>query len=263
MKHIKVILLLITLILISSNSSAENFKKKFKELGEKKDAVKQIALLRKWEKTSPNDAELFVAYFNYYIQKSMNDMISLDRVQKGEHSFAFEDSTGQVAGYLNNHTEYEPKNLQKAFDYIDKGIKAYPDRLDMRFGKIYMLGKIPDYRKFTDEIIRTIDYSSTNKNVWQWTDNKPQETPKEFMLASIQDYVLQLYHTNDDALLDNMIQISEAILKYYPEHIESLSNVSVAYLLKKNYDKGLEPLLRAEKIAPTDYIVLNNIAQAY
>jgi tetratricopeptide (TPR) repeat protein len=33
--------------------------------------------------------------------------------------------------------------------------------------------------------------------------------------------------------------------------------------LSGEYDKGLEPLLKAESINPEDYIVLSNIAQGY
>jgi len=83
------------------------------------------------------------------------------------------------------------------------------------------------------------------------------------MLSAVQDYVLQLYNTENDALLDNMKRIAETVLKYYPNHIESLSNLSIVYLLKKEYDKALEPLLKAEKLDNKDYIVLSNIAQAY
>jgi tetratricopeptide (TPR) repeat protein len=60
-----------------------------------------------------------------------------------------------------------------------------------------------------------------------------------------------------------MKQIAEAALKYYPDHVESLSNLSIVYLIKKDYDKSLEALLKAEKLSPADYIVLSNIAQAY
>jgi tetratricopeptide (TPR) repeat protein len=60
-----------------------------------------------------------------------------------------------------------------------------------------------------------------------------------------------------------MREISEQILKYYPNHVESLSNISVSYLLTGEYEKALIPLLKAEKIDPKDAIVLSNIAQAY
>ncbi len=34
-------------------------------------------------------------------------------------------------------------------------------------------------------------------------------------------------------------------------------------MLQKQYDKALEPLLKAEKLNPKDFIILSNIAQAY
>lgn len=60
-----------------------------------------------------------------------------------------------------------------------------------------------------------------------------------------------------------MKQIAETILKYYTEHIESLSNLSIVFMLQRNYDKALDQLFKAQKINPKDYIVLSNIAQAY
>ena len=35
------------------------------------------------------------------------------------------------------------------------------------------------------------------------------------------------------------------------------------YMIQKEYGKALEPLLKAEKINPRDFVVLSNIAQAY
>jgi tetratricopeptide (TPR) repeat protein len=126
-----------------------------------------------------------------------------------------------------------------------------------------MFGQIEDYEKFTTEIINTVDYSATNKNKWTWTDSKPVDNPKDYFLSSLQDYQVQLYNTKNDDLLDNMKRIAETVLKYYPDHIESLSNLSIVFMLQKQYDKALEPLLKAEKINSKDYIVLSNIAQAY
>ena len=94
------------------------------------------------------------------------------------------------------------------------------------------------------------------------TTKKYDGGEKEFLL-DIQTYQLQLYNTENDNLLKNMREIANTVLKFYPNHIESLSNLSITYLLTGEYDKGIEPLLRAEKINPKDYIVLSNIAQGY
>jgi tetratricopeptide (TPR) repeat protein len=258
--------LIFGLTLIFNQTTGQTFKKQFNELFSKKDTVGQIQLLEKWEKTDVNDPELFVAYFNYYVIKSKNVIITLGQNPKGKDVLQIMDqdtTKKEPVGFIYGDTYYNPELLSKGFDWINKGIEKHPNRLDMRFGKIYMFGKIEDYENFTKEIIKTIEYSSINKNSWTWADSKPLDDPKDFLLGSIQDYQIQLYNTENDSLLDNMKRIAETVLKFYPDHIESLSNISVVYMLQNQYDKALEQLLKAEKLNPKDYIVLSNIAQAY
>ena len=187
----------------------------------------------------------------------------MDATSNNAESLQLTDSSGTTAGFINSEIKINEDDLQKGFEYIDKGINKFPDRLDMRFGKIYALGQFGVYDDFTSEIIKTIEHSNNNKNKWRWSENDPREDGKEMMLESIQDYVMQLYETNDDALLENMKQISETVLMYYPNHVQSLSNISVVHVIRNGIDAGLSALLKAEKVAPTDHIVLGNIAQAY
>lgn len=264
--NIHLAFLLFGLTILVNQVNGQTFKQQFNDLVSKKDTAGQKQLLEKWELTDNNDPELFVAYFNYYVVKSKKEIITLGQNPKGKDVLQImdQDTTNkEPVAFMYAETSYEPTSLSKGFAWITEGIKKHPDRLDMRFGKIYMLGQLEDYEKFTTEIIQTIDYSSENKNKWTWADSKPVKDPREFMLRAIQDYQLQLYNTENDNLLDNMRRIAEAVLKYYPDHVESLSNISIVFLLQKQYDKALEPLLKAEKINPKDYIVLSNIAHTY
>lgn len=264
LKHKTVLIFGLTFLI--SSAFGQNNKQLFNDLVSKQDTLGQKDLLEKWGKSNVNDPELFIAYFNHYVSKSKKDIITLGQNPKGQDVLKImnQDTTKkEPIGFIYGDTYYNPNLLSKGFDWINKGIEKYPNRLDMRFGKIYMFGQIEDYENFTKEIIKTIDYSSINNNKWTWADNKPYEQTSKYFLGDIQNYVLQLYNTENDALLDNMKQIAETVLKHYPDHIESLSNLSIVYLLKKEYDKALDPLLRAEKLAPKDFIVLSNIAQAY
>lgn len=254
------------LTLLFNQAAGQTFKQQFHDLVSKKDTSGQQLLLEKWEKAESNDPDLYVAYFNYFVKKSKKEIIALGQNPKGNDGYqivAKDSSENEPVAYMYGDTYYDPGLLKKGFGYIDKGIEKHPNRLDMRFGKIYMLGQTEDYEKFTAEIIKTIDHSALNKNEWTWADNKPLDDPRDFMLGSIQGYQVQLYNTENDDLLDNMKRIAEAVLKHYPDHIESLSNLSIIFMLKKEYDKALEPLLKAERIDPEDYVVLSNIAQAY
>ncbi len=247
------------------NSPAQNFREQFSSLMKnRKDSLAQQKMLDSWKSANPEDPELYVAYYNYYVIHSKTEMLSLQERPVGKESLSVNspDSKAPVA-YINEGTFYNREMINKGFAYIDTGITKYPSRLDMRFGKIYMLAEIKDYENLTRETIKTIDYSNTIKNKWTWTNNDSVENPEKFMLGNIQHYVIALYNTEDDALAENIKDISEAVLKYYTGHVESLSNLSLAYMLKKDFDKALAPLLKAEKIAPADYIVLSNIAHCY
>lgn len=262
----KICILIVFSFFFTANSSAQDFKEKFERYYSKEDTLEQRKLLEEWQRSNANDPELCAAWFNYYFQKSKSSKIILGNDPKGDDVLEIKsmDSTKQEPlAFLYENTAYDPEYLEKAYAIIDKGIKNFPLRLDFRFGKIYLLGEVKAYEKFTTEIIKTINYSNQIQNKWTWSENKPVEELEKFMLDGIQGYQLTLYNTENDSLLDNMERIANAILKFYPQHVESLSNLAIVYLLKKDYDKALTVLLRAEKINPEDAIVLNNIAHAY
>jgi len=241
----------------------QDYKTNFDKYCQEGDTSKQIEILKKWESEDPNNPELFTSYFNYYFLKSRQEALAISTQEPTGDGFSLQDSTGKTVGYIGSEIHYEAQAFNKGIDKLNQGIKRYPDRLDMRFGKIYALGQNQDWSKFTDEILRTVQYSQQNHNQWTWTNNEKMEDGKDFLLSSLQDYQLTLYNTGNDTLLTNMRSIAQEILKHYPNHVESLSNISITYLLTGEYDKGIEHLLKAEKIAPTDAIVLGNIAQGY
>ncbi len=250
-------------ILISQIGFSQDFQSEFQKYCQTNDTINQLNVLTEWNSANPKDAELFTSYFNYYFMKSRQEVLTLSTDEPNGEGLVLKDSLNQTAGYLGSQIYYDQTELKKGFDKIDEGIKLYPNRLDMRFGKIYALGQITDWENFTSEIIKTIEYSSKNNNNWTWTNHENYDVEKKEFLLDIQTYQLQLYNTRNDDLLKNMREIANKVLEYYPNHIESLSNLSITYLLIGEYDKGIEPLLRAEKINPKDYIILGNIAQGY
>lgn len=258
----KVLIVIISLMSQLSFTQTD-FQSEFIKLCKTNDTISQKKLLTRWEKQNSKDAELYTSYFNYYFLKAKKEVITLTTKEPKGEGLILKDSLNKTAGYLGSQIYYDEIDFNKSIAYINKGIAYFPNRLDMRFGKIYVLGLRENWKDFTTEIIKTIEYSNTNNNQWTWTNNKLVENPKDFFLENVQSYIYQLYNTGNDALLKNIREISETILKYYPNSVESLSNISVTYLLNKEYDNALKPLLKAEKLAPKDYIVLGNIAQAY
>ncbi len=182
----KKILLLICTCWTTFIVHSQDFLKEFKLLQEKNDTVAQAKFLSSWESANPKDPELFIAYFNYYARMSMREEISLDSNIKSEQSLQVNDTaTGKPVAYLNSSLKYKSDILQKGFDYIDKGIWLYPTRLDMRFGKIYMLGEAENYTEFTKSIVETIHYGNKINNAWTWKEGKPLDNAKKFFIVRI------------------------------------------------------------------------------
>lgn len=255
--------LLLTAVLFSFCGHAQTNYEQFKKLQNDGDTVKMKRLLTGWEKQAPIDAEFYVSAINYYFLIARKETLSLENKPQDSSPFEIKDSTGAVKGFINISNWYDAGNILKAISYAETGIGKFPDRLDIRFGKCYLLSEIGDYENFTNELVKTIDYSRVNHNNWLWTGNKKQENGERFLLENVHTYLRQLYDTENDNLLPSMIQIGEAAIKYYPAQVPVLSITSVAYLLTGNYDRGIELLKQAEKTAPEDFIVLNNIARAY
>ena len=241
----------------------QDFQKEFNKYFDVKDTLKQTEILVQWEKSNPKDPELFTSYFNYFFQKAKQELISLTTEKPKGENFVLTDSLSNTAGYIGSEISYIEDILQQGMNKIDEGITLYPNRLDMRFGKIYVLGQMKNWQQFTDEIVKAIQYSKINNNQWTWTNNEKRSDGQDFFLSSLQDYQLDLYNTEDDNLLPYMRTIANEILKIYPKHVESLSNLAVTYLLTEQYEEGIKALLRAEKINPKDCVVLGNIAHGY
>lgn len=248
-------------------ATAQTFKKDYTAAKEAKDTTAQQRILQEWEAASDNDPELYVALFNYYANKSRNAIIALGNEPGKGDAFALykegKDKNGTPDAYLYEQSGYDTRILKTGFGYAEKGIVRNPNRLDLRFGKVYMYGEIGDWESFTTELERAIDYSVKNNNQWLWTDSKPVSDGKKFLLTNLQTYQLQIYNTGNDSLLRFMKRIALAVIKHYPDHTESLSNLSVVYLINNDYNEALKYLHKAEKINGTDFIVLNNIARAY
>ncbi|WP_162996694.1 tetratricopeptide repeat protein [Mucilaginibacter kameinonensis] len=259
---LKLTFLLMTVVCFARPVSAQNHMADFKALIAKDDTAAAFKLLQGWQKTGTNDPDFYIASANYYAKKGLTEVLSLQKDQPAGQSFVLKDSTGKVAGYLGGRPAYNSTYLNKAFDNLDAGIAKFPNRLDIRFGKVYLLGKTEDYKTFAEEIIKAVNYGQTIGFKWFWSEGKPVENPEDFMLSNIQTYIIQLYNAGDQNM-DYIRDVSLAILKYKPDNVVSLSDLSISYLTKKDYAHALEALLKAEKLAPHDYIVLNNIAYCY
>ena len=241
----------------------QDFQMEFKKHFETNDTVGLRNTLEQWEKSNPNDPELYTSYFNYHFLKAKQEVIMITTDEPDGENLEIIDQSNQATAYVGAEFFLNPTEMQKAFDKIDEGIKRFPNRLDMRFGKVYAFGQTQDWEQFTQEIIKHIAYSASNKNEWLWLNSEKLEDGEAFFLSTVQAYSKQIWDTGDDELLKHIREISEKVLEIYPDYLESINSLATTYLITDDFDQAIKLLKQAEKIDPSDFIVLQNIAYAY
>jgi len=264
MKRLSLALTGLFVLLSFSPTAAQDFPDRFSKLQNDSDTLGMETLLDQWQQEKPGDPEWYVSAVNFYFTKALQESMVVSTVPLAGDCITFYDSvSSQPSGYLCQVISYNEELIDTMFKIIDEGITLFPDRLDMRFGKTYILGQTGDYKAFRDEIIRTVDRSAVNGNKWYWMRQEAVEDAENFMLESIQDYQLDLFNAEDDTLLGYSRDISLAILTHYPSHLVSLSNLSIYYLFTDDPETALFYMKKANKLDRKDCVVLSNIAYAY
>ncbi|PLW92592.1 MAG: hypothetical protein C0592_09970 [Marinilabiliales bacterium] len=238
------LLVYISILFFASGLHAQDYPVRFGELMADGDTVAQRELLNEWWQHDSTDAEYYVACFNFYIQKSMHDIAYISESELRDFN-------------------YSKRYTDSAFMIVRKGLALHPDRLDMRFGEIYMYGETVNFEMYTKRLLETVAYSVENNNNWLWTNGEVLENPRELFLKSIQDYQMTIFNSDNDSLRDYALQIADGVLKYYPDHVPSLSNAAVVHIYRKEYDKALEYLLKANALSPEDHVIIMNLAWLY
>ena len=153
-------------LLVRENSYEENEKKiipwtiqwNYSELWylafNKKDYKTVETTLEKWEKESPDNPELLIAYFNYYLHREMESVITMGKMDDGRYG-------------LYDQQTFKDEDVKIGISYLDKALKNNPDRLDIHFGKCSSLIRSGKYEEASLAIINLLDTSKKVKNNWK------------------------------------------------------------------------------------------------
>ena len=247
MKRLFLAITFIALATGTLNAQQEWFDK-YKKLLNNGDTIALKDCICRWEKAEPNSPDVIAAWYNYYVKRAMEEVLSLSTVKPAD---------GEQYLELQNDTN---KLMQAAYAKIDEGIRKYPDRIDLPFGKVHMLLKQGLYDDALSQLSKVIERSKTNRNQWLWTLNKPFADGKEFLIDTMQDYFNQLLDINDNK---PAYELNEMVLAAYPEDIRLRSNKASLLAMKGNYAEALPLFASIHKDAPEDDIVAFNLAICY
>jgi tetratricopeptide (TPR) repeat protein len=241
---------------------AQEYRNAFNEaFNEENDSVASL-VLDQWFASNNADPEYYVARFNHELSLARTEQLGLMTEEPKGESFAIQDSAGNIVGFMGSYVSWDSSHVQPALEAIETGLQLNPDRLDMHFGYITFLGQLEDWAGFAQAIDASIQRSGVNKNQWLWTDNETFEEGADFV-QFLQDYQVTLFDQQDFELLQYNEAIAKSVLKVYPEHVPSLTNLGVICYYQEDAECAMRYFQQAVDIDPSDLIVVFNLGYLY
>jgi tetratricopeptide (TPR) repeat protein len=249
-KKIAVFLLLGLNFFVINSYADDNYKDRYLSLLRNEQYAELKLLLEQWEIAEPQNSEMYIGFFNYYVHTGAV-----------QGSGIMQDGDGRLV--LGPTVSYKSENVYKGIEYLDKGLAFAPNRLDMYWGKIELLMEIGDYAKAGEILYNLIGLSPGYNNNWRLGDNRPVQDGENYFLGYIMRYFAKCIEIKTSESLEIAKKCSEKIMETYPQSTYGYNILGNYYTAIDNFEEALKIFLLAEGIDNTDCIVLINIGIMY
>lgn len=247
---IKKIVIVSVLLLTISAVFGKDFSKEFLKAFQDSDYKKVESILKEWEKEDSNNPEMLIAYFNYYLNRDMDSVMTMGKMDDGRYG-------------LYDRKTFKQEDVKTGISYLDKALKSNPDRLDIHFGKCSSLLKSENYDKACAAIIDVLETSIKVQNKWKWSNGKTIPDDGESALFSgINDYCPVLFNSLG-VENSNFKTVINTIEKLYPNNNIGLNWCARFYSQSGDNKKAISFLQKAYELDKTDYVVLGNLGYLY
>lgn len=266
---------------LRAESPAEKQSQRYKEFesllnARKPEADAMLKFILDWQKESPDETQLAVAWGNYYFYQAHDPAVwHLDAAAKGTKPtdlpkgvYGMQKEGSNVANgvdaVIDTRPRFDDALLTRGIAVLRDATTTHPERLDIWMGIAHaeLMGNDRDAACKT--LTAMTIYAHEHPKGLQFMLNKPIEIPAEkFLPANLHSYALRGYTDQSDEGLEFLLQMALLAEKYYPESPLAYNDEAVYYQIKGNEKKTLDALLRANKADPSDAIVTMNIATCY
>jgi tetratricopeptide (TPR) repeat protein len=226
-----------------------------KDKGSSKDAE---ALLDEWRQNAPGDPDAWISSANYYFNKSSTIDISTKPAGVGDLVVA-DQKTGKAVGSLSSARD--PRLAKKSAGFLEEAVKRFPNRLDIWCGLSYTLQEIGDPDGELKVLKECVAYTIKHPDQLRWRKGLALPSPPgTFVPEQIHDYATYYYEKNTVIDNERAFKIAELAATNYPAHPFALNDLAALSSRKNDFLGTRGYLEKAHRVAPTDTLVLLNLA---
>lgn len=219
-------------------------------------------IINRWEAAAPDDPEVHVARFNYWLARSQArtevKSMPLKKYLGREPVVTLKDSLGGDVNYFED-VVYDDEAFGEALKAVEKAISLKPEELGYRF---YKITAVLDYEKDSpdmamEDIEALIDEYTSGSHGWTFMGHPADD---EVFRQGIGEYCYKLFMIASPLSYEYFLEISEKMNGLYPDDTVFINNIgSYWQVAAGNSRKALRYYRKALKIDPEDYVANTNI----
>ena len=224
------------------------------------DGVGIETLLQNWAKDYPDDTDMLLGKFSYYLTKSRSSTYEIKETNRylgNEPIIQMKDSLGKNVNYFQINS-YDDELFGKATQALDKAIELNQNRLDFR---LFKMSALLDYEKDSPDMTLAglkalIDYDGRSHPSWEYPG---YVSDKNLFPSLMQDCCYAFFLIGTPSSYEAFKELSEKMLTFYPDAYEYTTNIGSYYLVyKKDSKTALKYYNKVLKKHPDDYPTIKN-----
>lgn len=260
MKHSLLTIVAVLICGICNAQSREQLFENFCNATADKDSTALKVIIEDWQRLYPNDAEIYSLRANLAFMYAYQSLVALETELPHNVGQYFtvkdKDDTTKIAGYMFSKIVLDEEKINQTIDILTEGISKFPDRMDLRKGKISILVEAKMWDALAADVIDVIRHSSVNKNRWRTSlDQKVQDGYYD-MFETVQSNFGILVDYDELELAEEIV---DAALKYYPKDPVFLSDKAAFHYFRGDLESALKLYKKASKADPSDMLIKQNI----
>ena len=240
---------------LSSWVLADGFREQFRAAFKAGDLAGAEKVLTAWEKATPKDPDLYVARFNFLLNKATRrTLMPAQPAAAGVPAMAARPAVVLLS--------YDPATMAQAAAVLKQGIALAPERLDMRMGlaKSYEMAGQP--APLLQTIREALEARKNGGKPWLWRDGVPLPAPENaFVPAAIEPFASNYWKQPGDKGLENGRPIAELMEQYFPQNSLGYFNMGVYYAHLHKTQESYEKMQQADALDPNDISTLMNLTR--